>query len=604
MTNADLNEYIKYYVEHDQTRRAIMLTGGWGSGKSYYIQNELIPFLAKEENGKHQCIIISLYGIKEVSEIGKDLCFEFSIDMLNRGILSKILPDEIGKRLDQRIPIKAGSAKTVLREVLGTAYFEKHAEQLLKVIDFTGKLIVLEDIERSTINLLDVLGYVNRFVEQDGTKVMLVANEDEIIKYHNSEPDEHGRTHRIYDESTLKYLQVKEKTICDTISFTGDSAQAMRSILQSFHSDILSSFSTEEALLTIEVIHTISNSNSKLINLRTFIYTCQKTIDICEKLVIEDSEHIANIYFSVFHFSEMIQNNGTFPEWEGDELLSTELGTLTYPLYRFCYDYIRWQQLDIDVKEKTFARYTRMRLYDPDRGNKDNDLMIIYSYNKHYENELFETLKRIESRLDKPKDIPLYSYGKLAYYMVKLHALLDYDYTECKAKMVRNICGEGDNIDPELLFMPASEMDDDVQKELYTSFSREIIESMNSKSEVTEDFSYNPNDIRLLYLNAKERKSTIIASHAFICKFDLIRLVNMLFLCSPSQLSRFRDLLFMFYRHAKKDNYLEADRIFMGKLKNEITARLDIPQPKLDRVVRLQLDNLVKNLNQFITQLS
>ena len=60
MNNAELNSYILHYLTEDKTRSAIMLTADWGTGKSYYIQNELIPFLSKEENGKYQCIVISL----------------------------------------------------------------------------------------------------------------------------------------------------------------------------------------------------------------------------------------------------------------------------------------------------------------------------------------------------------------------------------------------------------------------------------------------------------------------------------------------------------------------------------------------------------------
>lgn len=76
MTNAELNDYILHYLTADRTKSAIMLTGGWGTGKSHYIQNELIPFLEKEENGKYLCIVVSLYGLKEVSEISKSLYLE------------------------------------------------------------------------------------------------------------------------------------------------------------------------------------------------------------------------------------------------------------------------------------------------------------------------------------------------------------------------------------------------------------------------------------------------------------------------------------------------------------------------------------------------
>ena len=49
MTNDELNQYIKHYIEKDQTGRAIMLTGAWGIGKSYYIKNSLMPYLKRTD---------------------------------------------------------------------------------------------------------------------------------------------------------------------------------------------------------------------------------------------------------------------------------------------------------------------------------------------------------------------------------------------------------------------------------------------------------------------------------------------------------------------------------------------------------------------------
>ena len=54
-------------------------------------------------------------------------------------------------------------------------------KELYESVDFSGKLIILEDLERTNIGILKLLGYVNNLVEQDGVKVLLVANEEEII---------------------------------------------------------------------------------------------------------------------------------------------------------------------------------------------------------------------------------------------------------------------------------------------------------------------------------------------------------------------------------------------------------------------------------------
>lgn len=70
MTVTELNEYIKHYLEKDKTHTAIMLTGEWGSGKTYYVENELAPFL-QNDDAKNRCIIISLYGLESISDISK-----------------------------------------------------------------------------------------------------------------------------------------------------------------------------------------------------------------------------------------------------------------------------------------------------------------------------------------------------------------------------------------------------------------------------------------------------------------------------------------------------------------------------------------------------
>ena len=63
-----LNEHILRYVRTDKTHSAIMLTGGWGTGKSFYIQNTLIPFL---KANSIKCATLSLYGLNTLTEVSK-----------------------------------------------------------------------------------------------------------------------------------------------------------------------------------------------------------------------------------------------------------------------------------------------------------------------------------------------------------------------------------------------------------------------------------------------------------------------------------------------------------------------------------------------------
>lgn len=179
MTNGDLNQFILHYLTKDKTHSAIMLTGSWGTGKSYYIQNVLVPFL-KEGHGK-ECVTVSLYGLKSISEVSKNIYLELRAKALSAkgeaATAGKLIAKTIAKGVVGRLGIDLSVDSSTMQE-------------LYESVDLSNKLVILEDVERSQIGIFELLGYVNSLVEQDGVKVLLVANEDEILKNHSCEETE------------------------------------------------------------------------------------------------------------------------------------------------------------------------------------------------------------------------------------------------------------------------------------------------------------------------------------------------------------------------------------------------------------------------------
>ena len=230
-----------------------MLTADWGTGKSYYIKNELIPHI---EKNKGNCIVVSLYGIDSINDISKSIYLEIRAKKLKK-------KNEV---------MSAGTilAKTVLKGI--TSYFgidmsvsEKDLQKMYKSIDLSNKLIVLEDIERSKFDIVELLGYVNSLVEQDNVKVLLVANENEIKN--NSEESEYSR--------------IKEKTISDTIQFSCDFDKAIENILKLFDNCYLNAIlkkinDRNEKIIVTDIKNIMKTANSY--NLRALIFACQKTM--------------------------------------------------------------------------------------------------------------------------------------------------------------------------------------------------------------------------------------------------------------------------------------------------------------------------------------
>ena len=102
---------------------------------------------------------------------------------------------------------------------------KEELNELYKSVDLKDKLLIFEDVERSSINIINLLGYVNSLVERDGAKVLLVANENEILGKTEFDLSRtlDGKKNNVVKRQLLEdvkqYLRIKEKTISDTIQW-------------------------------------------------------------------------------------------------------------------------------------------------------------------------------------------------------------------------------------------------------------------------------------------------------------------------------------------------------------------------------------------------
>ena len=372
-------------------------------------------------------------------------------------------------------------------------------------------------------------------------------------------------------------------------------------MLQSFGDETLSKLSDKDDIEgVIDVMESLSN-----FNLRSFQFSCQKTLDILNKAKPIDEKNIQTIYFSVLSFALRIKN-GDFPDWDGTDYLSTKLGTTEFPLYRFCYDYIRWQEFDAAKVQKTFEAHKNYDLYNKNCNFvHDMDLSVVFAYYNYSEKEVLSALHNIENRLNDPEDIPLYSYCKLAYYLIVCHTILGFDYTLCKEKMILNMQKYGKNIDADTLLLDIIyEHESAKEKKLFKEFMQSIREAITTSVHTKFDFSYRPDDLESFRHDIIQNKSEIIVQHIFISKFGLEKVVAMLFQCNPLQVHHWRDILFAIYRNASKSDFLDADRLYMIELVERIENVLPEKEKHMDRIALLQIRYLLSNLKEFIEMLS
>lgn len=605
MTYQDLNQYILHYLTEDKTKSAIMLTAPWGSGKSFYIQNELKPFLEKEENGSHKCLVVSLYGLKELSEISKVLYLESRAKFLNNNSEKM----EAGKL----------ATKTILKGVtsflgIDLSHSDEDMQKLFESIDLSGKLIILEDLERSGIDILEVLGYVNNLVEQDGVKVLLVANEEAIKQYKpltTTTEDQQNvvelmykatdNNDREFTETAKKYLEIKEKTISDTIQFEEDYSMAISDIIHLFDDEILNRFANDSNIK--DILNVMKSCET--FNLRSFIFACQKLSDIFKKLdkkYLSDDNFVKAIFFGTLFFV-LRQRNGKDEKWGQEKYFSVELGNEKAPLFKFCYDYITRQIERLDEVEDAYQSYLELMLYDSNRSNGDSDINTLQTYYIQTESNVLNALQSIEKRLENPEDISFYQYGTIAVYSILIKSLLGYDIDKIKKHLIENLKGKGNKLQLEQIFTTI--MGDECtaeQKEEYESLRKEMAKSLKICGETIPKFDYLPEQSNLFCDSIIKNESRFYIQKSFAAQFDMKRLSEMFKGCTAKQKQNIRGAFVGMYQVGNIRDFLMNDKESIELLLDYIKS--DRAGDIGDAIQKLQYDWFIKNLIKIVRKLS
>ena len=605
MTNDELSRYILHYVKEDRTHSAIMLTAGWGAGKSYYIKNELVPFLGQEEHGKIQCIIVSLYGLTQLSEISKSIYIESRLKIFR--------PDSEGKAAVSL------TAKTVLKGVSGffginLEMSEENLSQLYDSIDLSGKLIILEDLERTQINILEVLGFVNSLVEQDNVKVLLVANERELIKYEPVTESIDGpqqttavyatkkQSKEEYTEQTQRYLAAKEKTINDTILFVGNLPCALRQIMLDFNDPVLSQFITDESIKALYP----HMDKWAVYNLRSVIFACQKSVNLFRQLGLEqgekDLDFAKTIFRGILKFTFKYKK-GELPRWDENQSFSTRLGDSGYPLFRFCYDYIVWQHYEEHWVKEARADLKQLRLYDSKKSLGDQDLQTLYAYCICTEEEIRTAVENIIKKLEEPGAIAFQEYGKIAYYLIVVHHLLNCDISQAKDMLAKNLYNKSENVRGELLFALTPNADDISQEaiEEYKELRQQMITSLNAKNEVIFGFDYQPNSITALHDAAIKNENSILQNGSFAARLDMDKVAEMMQKCTAGEIQEFRFIFTSLYNIGNIREFLGGDKSSIEQLYQHVIKLKD--HSEYDKIQKLQIGYFIKNLEDILTRL-
>lgn len=188
--NAHVRDYLSHYVSLPYSPfYAVLINGPWGVGKTYLVKEFL-----RNQNivppGKH--VYVSLFGLGTIEEI-------------DAALLQAIDPAPVRKTARARAQVDGP-----LLEPPGSHRNVKVGD----LVDPRAELYVFDDLERCEGPINKVLGYINHFVEHDGSKVIIIANEEEV--------GDRG-----------DYLRRREKLVGKTLEVTSSFDDAYESFLAS-----------------------------------------------------------------------------------------------------------------------------------------------------------------------------------------------------------------------------------------------------------------------------------------------------------------------------------------------------------------------------------
>ena len=592
-----MNEFILDYLENDKTNRAIMLTGGWGSGKSYYVKNTLKPFLESTGDKKHECAIVSLYGLTDASDISKAIYMEFRTitkePESEPGKTAKVVGKIVGKGLFTGLVGKIGFD-------IGSIS-EEDLQKIYTSIDLSNKLIILEDIERTQIDTADLFGYINNMCENNGVKMLLVTNEDEILTTYET-TDDNGKQTTHYTDSAILYMRTKEKTVGDTIHFTGSYLNAIQQIIHSF-GDTLKEFDSQ--VYYEEIWDAFTKLNA--FNLRAFIYACQKCkniLDFAGGNGIDISHEIKRVIFlGIIAFTQR-QSSGSELHFDRTTFFSAELGLNNeFPLFCFCYDYIVNQQLSKEEIAYTIGLYIEYRQNSEWNSEKDCDIITIKHFYLKTEAEIKDAILRLPAKLEQGY-VPYCDYGALFNHLlaIKYEANLNIDIRHIENIIVSKLSKSTSEITLERIFNSEYHLTDQKALSELDAFKKRI--SLILQKNDAPTFSYAPESLDSFYTNniekLKEKKNSI----GFACQLDTTQFIEMLKVTSAQQIHTVRQLFSELYLTEQRKGYVrkyyisQSDLLAIKALYNKCFELSEYTE--YDRIQKLQINWFIQNLKTII----
>ncbi len=190
--NEHIEDFLKYYSKlNNPPHYAVMLKGNWGVGKTWFLK-DVMKQLNSPNDQARKYLYVSLYGVESLKDIENEFFRELYPLLSSKGVA---LTGKITKSIVEIFNFKVPEVDI--------------ADYLTKT---EGLILVFDDLERASMDIEALLGYINYYVEHQGYKVIVIANEKELSGTEGGNTSNNTKL----TEDNLRYRRIKEKLIGKT----------------------------------------------------------------------------------------------------------------------------------------------------------------------------------------------------------------------------------------------------------------------------------------------------------------------------------------------------------------------------------------------------
>ncbi len=642
----DLVESILDYIRSDYTDYAVMINGEWGSGKTYFWNNKVKNKINSMQihGKKYTTIYMSLYGISNLEEISKKIFMETT------QLMDKNLKKYMNSNNVTTIPEYAKNGIDMANLFGVTQNGEK-----MNYADFFStedKVFCFDDLERANVDVIDILGYINNFVEHDHIKTIIICNEKELstkLKSTNIEMktfiatyllDKQNKINIKTDEpmveriqNTIEYVfdkandyeRIKEKLIGETFEYDPEFEYIINGLLMRYerypelirflraNTFLITSTFKKSGTRNLRILkHALNdfkkvfdmvnksypNTNNRVLQ-TMLIFTIAISFEIKTGKITKDKfKSIANNeeYKAILVSSRVFMDNRQFYIKEFDNNYYYNF-KVEYRFFKFIELYVRTRIFDMKTFKEDMEAITHSNEKSVVPGYKK---LLTEEYWKVSDEEFNKIIEEVIEDVKKGKVAPVNIVKLFAYFSHFIDKkLIDYDIQTIETVFMNGMnmaavsSSYCENADEELSQIAVEDSGPEMKNVLSRFY--EINETLKDKmyrEKAEELFKCIPMKMEVFYDKFEKEFSTV----PIFKYYDPFQLFQRLSCASNEDIVTIREMLAERVKHNKEQIESEVENI--AKLRKIMTDYLDGKKPTLKTVMIKEfsdeLDNILK----------